>query len=113
MTKIDLTDTQMLAMLAERLNRRGTKLSRGIYHQKAKGCWWYTEAVRDRNRRDWRDVVRRWLRRHACGQWHVGGHHVGRPDGGPAIGERSPGRIERAATALRVDGHPVLLEVIR
>lgn len=103
-------DTRVLTELARRLTIRGTGLSRGIYHQRAEGRAWYTAAVRNKNRRDWRSVAHRWLRRYVGGKWHVGGHHVGRLDGGPAIGSM---RTSVGCGRLLEDGRLIRLWLIR
>lgn len=51
--------------------------------------------------RDWRHVAYRWLRRFVGGQWHVGGHHVGRFNFGAAIGEM---RFDKRSTVALIRG---------
>lgn len=102
------SDREILEVLAFKLTTRGTKLSHGIYHQRAKGRPWY---IREANRRDWRDVAMRYLRRFAGGAWYAGGHHVARGNHGIAIGEQIP--RNGTHSSLKVDGRRVAIEIIR
>lgn len=86
----------ILARLANRLNYRGTKTAYGLLRRLGLAF-----------PRDWRDVARRYLRRHSTAAWHVGGHHIASLDGQRImIAETS------AKGALYVDGRAVALAVV-
>lgn len=94
------TDLDMLTRLANRLNHRGTKPSRGLLRQRA-------GVVLPR---DWRDVSRRYLRRFATNtfaRWHVGGHHIARI----GIGDRCVIAETKTKGSVFVDGKRIALEV--
>lgn len=98
----------LLTGLATRISTRGTRPTRKPYLRRG------TPQTRD-----WRYVAYRYLRRFSGipgSGWHIGGHHVGRSHFAPgAIGEQ-PHTVTRRAgihPALRVDGVPTALEVIR
>ena len=69
-------DELALRQLAHRLDGRVAKPRRGAL----------VARLRCTVRRDPRDVVYRWLRRHRGGYWYRGGSHVARLNGGPGIG---------------------------
>lgn len=78
-------DGDILKNLAERISQRRT----GRLRTETARRW---HSLRPRRRiwtREKRDLIYRWLRRYVGGLWYKGGHHVGRPNGGPMIYERS------------------------
>lgn len=105
----DAAEMTLMAQLATKLERRGTRPYRGPIRHRLEGAGFPTSAML----RNWRHVAARWLRRHLGGEWHVGGRHVGRPHfRGHAIGERTVARGSREIV-LRVGGVRTGLEVVR
>ena len=78
-------DGQVLPPLAERIAARTTKPSRSGPAM----AWRAAHPRRTPWRRDKLMVVARWLRRYVGGAWYRGGHHVGRLNYGPFVGEQS------------------------
>jgi hypothetical protein len=92
-------EPQILASLCDRLTQRGT-------HRNRRTKW--------AGARDWRYVAARYLRRFVGGEWHVGGHHVGRLDFKPgAIGARVASRKEAAHARALDDGRRAIIEIVR
>ena len=99
----------LMAHLATKLERRGTRPFRGPIRHRLEGAGFPPSAML----RNWRYLAARWLRRHLGGEWHIGGRHVGRPHfRGHAVGERQVPRGNREIV-LRVGGVRTGLEVVR